>query len=239
MLHAMGVLFSALILFAGRTPQPMHPKSPLASLLEVLVIVLAVLALLAVVEFFLAKGSRWSALADKFKNRQQPATPWKAAQFLHMEFIKGRTRHITTYRAPYEKTAWSIISGYFFPVVSVAAAAEGLHLKRPPWKWAHPPLLIPWSVVGRAEEMSQTDFAAVTSNLSVLKGGAEAMKGMMGKRLPRFLDAVGGPVMRLYVVSPEVVISVPAAALSEARRHLENKVEQRSVEALTRTNRPA
>jgi hypothetical protein len=235
MFLAMGARFSALILLAaGRTPQPMHPKSALASLLEVLLIVLAVFALLSIVEFFLAKGSRWSALAEKFKCKQQPGAPWKAAQFLHMEFTKGRTRHITTYKAPYEKTAWSIISGYFFPVVSVAGAPEGLYLMRPPWKWAHPRLLIPWGTIERAEEMSQTDFAAVTSDLSMLRGGAEAMKGMMGKRLPRFLDAVGGPVLRLYVVSPEVVISLPAAALSEARRNFEHKIEQRKVEALKR-----
>jgi hypothetical protein len=45
-----------------------------------------------------------------------------------------------------------------FPRVSVAVDAKGLHLKRQPWHFMHPPLLIPWTAIADIETMSSADF---------------------------------------------------------------------------------
>jgi hypothetical protein len=222
-----------LALLGGRPPAA-HPKTGLATLIEVLLFVGGVFALLAITEILLARGSRWRALAEVFRAKSTPGAPWKAATFLHMEYTVGRTIHITRYQPGYRRSLSSLISSYFFPLVSVAAPADALYLKRPPWKFAHRPLAIPWSAIARAEELSQTEYAALTSDLRLLPGGPEAMKGMLGKSLPRFLDTVGGPVLRLYIEHPEVIISLPAAGLSEARRHFESKVTARAVETRQR-----
>jgi hypothetical protein len=110
-------------------------------------------------EYFMSNNSRWNLMAKKFGNPSTPPRGWQGCKFLRVEIQEGNRLRLTTYGHGYKKDALDILAAKLFPKVLVSVGPLGLYLKRQPWNFRHPQILIPWSHVTSAQSVSMSEFA--------------------------------------------------------------------------------
>ena len=114
------------------------------------------------------------------------------------------------------------LQAQLFPSVSVAVDSKGLHLKRLPWHFMHPPLMIPWSAVAGIETMSARDFDAdrAARQMGMSSQALRARAARMPGAVSAVMQFAGGSVTTVTLANPPMLLSVPAKCVEDAKRFL-------------------
>lgn len=182
---------------------------------------------LALVGFFVASEmimsarSRWKELASRYRETSSPTLTWRGGNFLQTEIRQGNV----IYRASYRGKRFSLWA-QMFPTVSVAVDTRGLHFKRPPWNFMHPPLLIPWNAIAGIETMGAGEFGA--GSLARQTGTSEqAMRARVPNAMSAVLQFAVGSVSTVTLLNPRMTLSVPASSIEGAERFLPRRDAQK------------
>jgi len=168
-------------------------------------------------EYIMSRKSKWHALSERFKTTGSPASGWTGCRFLFVEITEGNRITRVSYRG---RSRFSVsLMEHLFPTAYAGADAKGLYLKRQPWNFMHPPLLIPWTQIAKAEVMNGTDFA---TDLFRRKMGfsADQVKSVVPGVVGGVLNLVAGQILRLNFSYPPMSVSVPSDALADPRKFL-------------------
>lgn len=182
--------------------------------MSLLIFPLAMVAIFVASEMIMSSRSRWKELSGKYRDALSPGLHWHGCSYVQAEFREGNV----IYRTSYGRSRFSL-QAQLFPSVSVAVDSKGLHLKRLPWHFMHPPLLIPWSAVAEIETMSARDFDADRAARQ-MGMSAQALRAK-GARMPGEMSATmqfaGGSVTTVTLANPRMLLSVPANCLEDAK----------------------
>jgi hypothetical protein len=171
-------------------------------------------------EFMLAGHSRWTELAERYANSAAPDTRWRALSFLQMELTEGSTIKRTVYRTrSFQAGLGTWVKERLFPTALVAVSKKGLRLKRQPWHFKHPALLIPWKTVAAFEVMDATKFMTTHAGSSHPVVGA-AIQARMPQALSGMIDGLMGDIARFELRSPKIHIFLPADAIDDVTPYL-------------------
>lgn len=196
---------------------------------------------LAMVGFFVASEkimstrSRWKELSCRYREALSPSPTlsWRGCRFLQTETKEGNTINRASYgsnRGRYSEWA------RMFPPASVAVDPKGLHFKRQPWHFMHPPLLIPWTAISGIETKGAADFGA-----SKLAGQTGISEQSLRSRIPRAMSAVlqlaVGSITTVTLVNPRMTISVPDGCIDAPQRFLKPQGAQAPAPASNRAER--
>ena len=178
---------------------------------------LVMVAMFVVSEMIMSSRSRWKELSGRYRETPSPGLRWRGCSFVQAEFQEGNV----IYRTSYGRSRFSL-QAQLFPSVSVAVDSKGLHLKRLPWHFMHPPLMIPWKAVAEIETMSARDFDADRAARQ-MGMSAQALRAR-GARMPGEMSATmqfaGGSVTTVTLANPRMFLSVPANCIEDAKRFL-------------------
>jgi len=138
-----------------------------------------------------------------------------------MEIQEGNRLRLTTYGHGYKKDALDILAAKMFPKVLVSVGPLGLYLKRQPWNFRHPQIVIPWSRVTSAHSLSMSEFATQAAARRL------PIPGLQFPKVPGVLagvvDALGGEVVEVRLSDPNMRIQLPAAAVGDITQYLKPK----------------
>jgi hypothetical protein len=178
---------------------------------------LAMVAMFVASEMIMSSRSRWKELSGRYRKAASPGLRWRGCSFVQVEFREGNV----IYRTSFGRSRFSL-QAQLFPPVSVAVDSKGLHLKRLPWHFMHPPLMIPWTAVVEIQTMSARDFDADKAARQ-MGMSAQALRAR-GARMPGEMSAVmqfsGGSVTTVTLANPRMLLSVPANCIEDAKRFL-------------------
>ena len=189
--------------------------------MALLMILFAIAGLCVGSEYFMSNNSRWNRLAKKFGNPSTPPRGWQGCKFLRMEIQEGNRLRLTTYGHGYKKDALDILAAKMFPKVLVSVGPLGLYLKRQPWNFRHPQILIPGSRVTSTQSLAMSEFATQAAARRL------PIPGLQFPKVPGVLagvvDALGGEVVEVRLSDPNMRIQLPAAAVGDITQYLKPK----------------
>jgi hypothetical protein len=171
-------------------------------------------------EFLQAGASRWSDLAQRYANSAAPEDGWERLPFLWVEWTKDRTLcRATSGRSRATLNIWGQFWETLFPTLRVAATRKGLHLRRQPWHFKQPPLLIPWKAVSGVQVLDGSE--AVTSHGGSLHPtvGA-AIQARLPKGVKGAIDAAMGDIARVDLKDPKLRLLLPIDAIGDVTRYV-------------------
>jgi len=182
---------------------------------------IGVTALLVAGEHLKASRSRWTLLASKYPGGKDPELEWNRSPGLIFEYREGNTIYRTAYsRARSRGQSYGVLDWVWerlFPQAQVAVSPDGLHIKRRPWNYKHPPLRIPWKQIVGIKTMTATEYAG---------GALSRQTGIAADKIkvPKLLSAIadrGGPALAcVTLASPKMTITLPAEAVADASDYL-------------------
>lgn len=188
------------------------------SLATVLVPV-GIVGLFVASEYHKASRSKWDVLSQKFPNTSMPPNGWRGCRFLQMETVEGNLLTRVTYGRGYAKFGLDAVWDNLFPKASVSAGPAGLYLKRQPWNFRHPQILIPWSRFVSIQTISGTQH--VTETAGRQRGFAgEHFRANLPKAVAGVIDKLAGDVVELRLSDPNLRIDLPANAASNLEQYL-------------------
>ena len=175
-------------------------------------------------EYLRARRSKWDVLSQKFHNTSVPPNGWGGCRFLQMESVDGNRLTRVTYGHGYSKSALDAIWAKLFPMASVSAGPAGLYLKRRPWNFLHPQILIPWSRFSSIQTISGTQHVTET---------AGRQRGFPGQQfranLPNVvagaIDKLAGDVVELRLSDPNLRIDLPANSVGNLEQYVGAKTK--------------
>jgi hypothetical protein len=170
-------------------------------------------------EYRRARRSKWDVLSQKFRNTSMPPNGWRGCRFLQMESVEGNRLTRVTYGHGYSKSALDTIWAKLFPMASVSAGPAGLYLKRRPWNFRHPQILIPWSRFNSIQTISGTQH--VTETAGRQRGFAgEQFRANLPKVVAGVIDKLAGDVVELRLSDPNLRIDLPANTVGDLERYI-------------------
>jgi hypothetical protein len=192
--------------------------------LETILIPVGVAGLFVGSEYLMASNSKWNVLSQKFGNTSIPPNGWRGCRFFQMEIQEGNRLKRTTYGHGYSKSTLDSVWANLFPKVLIAAGPAGLYLKRQPWNFRHPQILIPWSRFTSIQTLSGTQYATET---------AGRQRGFPGQqfqaKIPKFvaglIDRLAGDVVELRLSDPNLRIDLPANTVSNLEQYVAPKTK--------------
>jgi hypothetical protein len=171
-------------------------------------------------EFLQAGASRWRDLAQRFANSTAPDNDWQRIPFLWVEWTSGRTlSRATSGRSRMTLNMWGQFWETLFPTLRVAATRRGLHLRRQPWHFRQPPLLIPWKAVAGFQLIDGSE-AATSHAGSLHPAVGAAIHGRLPGAVKAVMDAGIGEVARIDLKEPKLRLLLPADAIGDATRYV-------------------
>ena len=177
--------------------------------LAIILIPVGFAGLLAGSEYLMARHSKWDVLAQKFRNTSAPPNAWRGCRFVQMEIQEANRLKRTTYGHSYSRSPLDQIWAQVFPKVLVSIGPAGLYLKRQPWNFQHPQVLIPWSRFVAIQTISATQHATESAGRPLGFGG-EPFRAKMPNAVTGVLDKLAGDVVELRLSDPKVRIELPA-----------------------------
>jgi hypothetical protein len=113
-----------------------------------------------------------------------------------------------------------------FPRAYVAADAKGLHLKRMPWHFMHPPLVIPWTAIADVETMPAAEFGV--RQLARRTGfSKQAIGGGVPGAMGKLINLAGGSMTTVTLAIPPMMLTVPAGSIEAPERFLPRRDAQK------------
>lgn len=198
-------------------------------MLSFLIFPLAMVGFFVLSEKIMSSKSRWNELSTRYRETSSPTLSWRRCRYMETEVKEGNT----IYRASYGDNRLSA-SMRLFPKAYVAVDAKGLHLKRMPWHFMHPPLLIPWTAIADVETMGAAEFGA--RQLARRTGISE--QAMRGRVVPgamgKLINLAGGSMTTVTLANPRMMLTVPAGSIEVPERFLPRREPQTPVAPATR-----
>jgi len=190
--------------------------------LTTILIPVAIGGLFVASEYRMASRSKWDVLSQKFPNTSMPPNGWRGCRFLQMESVEGNRLTRVTYGHGYLKSALDAVWANLFPKASVSAGPAGLYLKRRPWNFRHPQILIPWSRFNSIQTISGTQH--VTETAGRQRGFAgEQYRVNLPKAVTGVIDKLAGDVVELRLSDPNLRIDLPANAVGNLEQYVGTK----------------
>ena len=186
-----------------------------------LFIIAAAIAIFFAGEYMMARMSKWDVLAQKYRNSGTPQNGWKGCRFIQMERQEGNTLKRVSFSwgaARFSTNPWV----YLFPKAYVSASRNGLYLKRQPWNFLHPQILIPWNRVSGVKTNTGTQHAAGMAGRRMGIPGEQFTKNLPGA-VAGVMNALAGDVAEISVVDPNLRIYLPASATGNLEEFLPAK----------------
>ena len=175
---------------------------------------LAMVAMFVASEMIMSSRSRWKELSSRHRENSSPTLFWRRCVYLETEVKAGNT----IYRASYGNNQLSAHIR-LFPQAYVAVDAKGLHLKRMPWHFMHPPLLIPWAAISDVETMAAAEFGV--RQLARRTGfSPQAIGGRVPGSMGKLINLAGGSMTTVTLVNPRMTLTVPAGSIEAPERFL-------------------
>jgi hypothetical protein len=177
--------------------------------LATILIPVGIVGLFVASEYRMASRSKWDVLSQRFPNTSMPPNGWCGCRFLQMESVEGNRLTRVTYRHGYSKSALDAVWDNLFPKASVSAGPAGLYLKRQPWNFRHPQILIPWSRFNSIQTISGTQH--VTETAGRQRGfAAEQFRANLPNVVTGVINKLAGDVVELQLSDPNLRIALPA-----------------------------
>jgi hypothetical protein len=173
-------------------------------------------------EYRKASRSRWDVLSQKFPNTSMPPNGWRGCRFLQIESVAGNLLTRVTYGHGNPKYALDAVWANLFPMASVSAGPAGLYLKRRPWNFRHPQILIPWSRFTSIQTISGTEFATETAGRQRGFAG-EQFRANLPKVVAGVIDNLAGDVVELLLSDPNLRIDLPANTVGNLEQYARTK----------------
>jgi hypothetical protein len=177
-----------------------------------IIIPIVFVGLLAASEYFMARHSKWNVLAQKFRNTSTPPNEWRACRFVQMEIRQGNVLKRTTYGHGYTKPGLDTLWARMFPKVLASAGPAGLYLKRQPWNFQHPQIVIPWTRFTSVQRISGTQHVTETAGRGLGFPG-QKFREHLPKVVTGVINELAGDVVELRLSDPGVRIDLPADAV--------------------------
>jgi len=182
---------------------------------------LAMVAMFVASEMIMSSRSRWKELSSRHRENSSPTLFWRRCVYLETEVKAGNT----IYRASYGNNQLSAHIR-LFPQAYVAVDAKGLHLKRMPWHFMHPPLLIPWAAISDVETMAAAEFGV--RQLARRTGfSPQAIGGRVPGSMGKLINLAGGSMTTVTLVNPRMTLTVPAGSIEAPERFLPRRDAQK------------
>jgi hypothetical protein len=192
--------------------------------LATILIPVGIVGLFVASEYRMASRSKWDVLSQRFPNTSMPPNGWCGCRFLQMESVEGNRLTRVTYRHGYSKSALDAVWDNLFPKASVSAGPAGLYLKRQPWNFRHPQILIPWSRFNSIQTISGTQH--VTETAGRQRGFAgEQFRVNLPKAVAGVIDKLAGDVVELRLSDPNLRIDLPANAAGNLEQYVGAKTK--------------
>ena len=175
---------------------------------------LAMVAMFVVSEMIMSSKSRWKELSGRYRETPSPTLSWHRCVYLETEVKAGNV----IYRTSYGNNQLSAHMR-LFPQAYVATDAKGLHVKRMPWHFMHPPLLIPWTAIADVETMAAAEFGV--RQLARRTGfSPQAIGGRVPGSMGKLINLAGGSMTTVTLVNPRMMLTVPAGSIEAPERFL-------------------
>ena len=182
---------------------------------------LAMVAMFVVSEMIMSSKSRWKELSGRYRETPSPTLSWHRCVYLETEVKAGNT----IYRTSYGNNQLSAHMR-LFPQAYVATDAKGLHVKRMPWHFMHPPLLIPWTAIADVETMAAAEFGV--RQLARRTGfSPQSIGGRVPGSMGKLINLAGGSMTTVTLVNPRMTLTVPAGSIEAPERFLPRRDAQK------------
>jgi hypothetical protein len=186
-------------------------------MLSFLIFPLAMVGFFVLSEKLMSSKSRWSELSTKYRESSSPALSWRRCRYLETEVRDGNT----IYRTSYGNNRLSA-SLRLFPQAYAAVDAKGLHLRRMPWNFMHPPLLIPWTAIADVETMDAAEHGA--RQLARRTGfPQQAIRRPVPGAMGALINLAGGSMTTVTLANPRMMLTVPAGSIEAPERFLQRR----------------
>lgn len=190
-------------------------------MLSILIFPLAMVVFFVLSEKIMSSNSRWAELSSRYRETSSPTLSWRRCAYLETEVKAGNT----IYRASYGNNQLSAHMR-LFPQAYVAVDAKGLHLKRMPWHFMHPRLLIPWTAIADVETMAAAEFGV--RQLARRTGfSPQAIGGRVPGSMGKLINLAGGSMTTVTLVNPPMMLTVPAGSIEAPERFLPRRDPQK------------
>lgn len=190
-------------------------------MLTFLIFPLAMAVFFVLSEKIMSSKSRWTELSSRYRETSSPTLSWRRCVYLETEVKEGNT----IYRTSYGNNQLSAHMR-LFPQAYVATDAKGLHLKRMPWHFMHPPLLIPWTAIADIETMAAAEFGV--RQLARRTGfSPQAIGGRVPGSMGKLINLAGGSMTTVTLVNPRMTLTVPAGSIEAPERFLSRRDAQK------------
>lgn len=183
--------------------------------MSVAIVVAIILAFAFGRDWIVAKTSGWHRLSRKYRCR----TPFKGryracwwAQFT----TPGSKRKIVVNVG--RLTWWPLRPE--FPPYWVGADSGGLYLKRNAWNLLHPALLIQWTNIQSANEVTYKDLVRNSVSAVDLARGPRELHPFMAAA-----QGISGPLLELKISEPDISIVAQLVAFDQALPFLQSKMK--------------
>jgi hypothetical protein len=165
-------------------------------------------------EYILVKQTGWDRLSEKYPCRAPFAGKYRACWWAQFTVVGPKAKTVVNVG---RMSRWKI--RLEFPPYWIGADSQGLYLKRNPWNLRHSALLIPWSKIQSANEVTVTDIARNSSPAAALVRQPMALHPFIAAT-----QGVSGQLVELRLTDPSLSIVAQLAAFEEARRFLGGKL---------------
>ena len=183
-------------------------------MLTFLIFPLAMAVFFVLSEKIMSSKSRLNELSTRYRETSSPTLSWRRCVYLETEVKAGNT----IYRTSYGNNQLSAHMR-LFPQAYVATDAKGLHLKRMPWHFMHPPLLIPWTAIADVETMAAAELGV--RQLARRTGfSPQAIGGRVPGSMGKLINLAGGSMTTVTLVNPRMTLTVPAGSIEAPERFL-------------------
>ena len=186
--------------------------------LATILIPVGVAGLFAAAEYFKARHSKWDVLSQKFRNTSVPPNGWRGCRFAQMETLEGNLLKRTIYGHSYSKSTLDNVWANLFPKVLMSAGPAGLYLKRQPWNFQHPQILIPWSRFNSIQTISGTQHVTESAGRQFGFPGQQ-FRMKMPNVVAGVINKLAGDVVELRLADPSLRIDLPANAADNLEQY--------------------
>jgi hypothetical protein len=151
-----------------------------------------------------------------------PPNGWHGCRFCQTESLEGNRLKRTTYGHGYSRSGADQLWASLFPKVLVSAGPAGLYLKRQPWNFLHPSLLIPWGRFSSIQTVSGTHFATESAGRQLGFAGEKFREKLPGV-VAGVIDKLAGEVVEFRLSDPNLRLHLPANAVGSFEQFLKPK----------------
>ena len=181
----------------------------------------AAAGIFAASEYLMSKSSKWGVLSEKYRLTGAPPSAWRPCRFLQVEYQEGNTLKRTSYTYGISRFSTNIWA-HLFPKAFVGVSHAGLYIKRQPWNFLHPAILIPWTRVSAVKTNSGTEHVTGLAGRQTGLPGQQ-FRNNMPAAVAGVVNALAGDVLEIRLADPNIRVYLPATAAGNLQQYVSAK----------------